>query len=70
MARTLLWNLLALELCRLIRISENGLILCKINVEPSHFHVVIEIGNICFMLKIKSFSGSQSSEVFDEILFD
>ena len=28
------------------------------------------IGNICFMLERKSFSDAQSSEVFDDILFD
>ena len=35
-----------------------------------HYHDVIEIGNICFMLERTSFSVSQRSEVFDDILFD
>ena len=42
---------------------------CVKNVKPPHFHDVIEIGNICFMLR-KTFSDSQSSKVSDNILFD
>ena len=37
---------------------------------PSHFHDVIEIENICFMLKGKSFSDPQRTEVFDGLLLD
>ena len=40
------------------------------NVKPFHLHDVIEMGNSHFMLERKSFSGSQSSEVFDDMLFD
>ena len=36
------------------------------NVKQSHFYHVIEIGNICFMLERKPFSGSQKSEVFTD----
>ena len=46
---------------------------CEILVlrkKPSHFHGVTEIENICLMLERKSFSDLQSSEVFDDILFD
>ena len=37
---------------------------------PSHFHDVIEIRYICFMLERKSFSDSLSFEVFGGILFE
>ena len=46
------------------------LILRQKNFKPSHFHGVIKMGNICFMLERKSFSDLQSSEVFGDILFD
>ena len=39
-------------------------------MKPSHIYDVIEMGNICFMLKRKSFSDSQRTEVFDDILFN
>ena len=45
------------------------LILCK-NVKVSDFSDVIEIANICFWLERKSFSDSQSFEVFGDILID
>ena len=40
------------------------------NVEPSHFHDVIETANMSFMLERKSFSDLQSSEIFYDLLFD
>ena len=56
------------ELCGFIRISESILIL-RNNAKSSHIHDVLsEIGNICFMLKRKSFSVSQGSKVFDDIV--
>ena len=39
------------------------------NAKASHFHDVIEIGNICSMPKRKLFSDLQRTEVFDDILF-
>ena len=55
------------EQCRLLRINEL-LILCK-KVETLRFHDIIKLGNVCFMLKRKSFSDSQRTEVFECILF-
>ena len=56
------------ELCGLIRISESILVL-RNNAKSSHIQDVLsEIGNICFMLKRKSFSVSQGSKVFDDIV--
>ena len=52
------------ELCRLRRISESYLYYK--NVKPSHFHDVIEIGNICFMLESKSFSDLCNGILFDK----
>ena len=46
------------------------LLILRKNAKPLHFHDVIEMENISFMLEWKSFSNSQSSEVFDDILFD
>ena len=42
---------------------------CVKAVQPLLFHV-INIVNACFMLERKSFSDLQSSEVFDDILFE
>ena len=74
MALTLLWRFISkpsrtAEYCRLKRISESYLF-CVKNVKPFHFHDVTEMGNICFLLKRKQFNDSQSSTVFDDILFD
>ena len=41
------------------------LLILRKNVKPSHFHDVNDI----WVLERKSFSVSQSSEVFDDILF-
>ena len=46
------------------------LLILRKKVKPSHFHDAFEIGSICFMLEWKSFSDSQRSEVFYDILFD
>ena len=46
------------------------LLILRKTVKPSHFHDITEMRNICFRMERESFSDSQSSEVFDDILFD
>ena len=60
-----------LKKCRAMSINTDicELLVLRKNVKTSHFHDVIEMGNICFMLERKAGSDSQSSEVFYDILF-